>query len=169
MAGYSAAVALSRPRSAVSAEAESVRVNASVVAEQIYRSVALFGPKAALITHLSALGEECCEGNWDGYDAEPVRPQALRCAEDLITSLPEDVPLPECSIEPDGCVSLDWMPTPSRTLTVSVGESDRIPYAWVDGTDRGHAVARLVDGQLPPRILAEIRRFTSDDSFLRVA
>ena len=126
------------------------------------RSVALFGLKAVLISNLSLLGGECCEKNWDGYGAEPVRPRALRGAEDLIASLPEDVTLPECSIEPDGCVSLDWMPGPNRTLTVSVGESDRMPYAWVDGTDRGHAVARLVDGQLPSRILAEIRRFTSN-------
>lgn len=87
----------------------------------------------------------------------------------MIASLPEDVPLPECSIEPDGCVALDWIPGPNRTLTVSVSGSDRLPYAWVDGTDRGHAVARLVDGQLPARILAEIHRFTRYDAFLRSA
>jgi len=169
MAGYTAAVALARPRSAVSAEAEAVRFNASMVVEQVHRSVALFGPKAVLISHLSELGEQCRKGNWDGYGAEPVLPRALRCAEELIASLPDDVPLPECSIEPDGCVSLDWMPGPNRTLTVSVGGSDRLPYAWVDGTDRGHAVAKLVDGQLPPRILTEIRRFTRHDAFLRAA
>ena len=132
------------------------------------RSVALFGPKADLISHLSLLGGECREENWDGYGAAPVRPGALRGAEELIASLPEEVPHPECSIEPDGCISLDWMPGPNRTLTVSVGESDRMPYAWVDGIDRGHAVARMVDGQLPPRILAEIRRFTSHESCLKM-
>lgn len=107
------------------------------------------------------LARECNVSNWDGYGAEPASPRALRRAEDLIESLPDDFPLPEFSIEPDGCVSLDWMPAAYRTLTVSVGVSDRLPYAWVDGTDRGHAVARLVDGQLPPRILSEIRRFMS--------
>lgn len=169
MAGYTAALALSRPRSAVSAEAEAVRLNASFVVEQVHRSMALFGPKATLISTLSALGEECRESNWDGYGAEPASFRALRRAEYLIASLPVDVPLPECSIEPDGCVSLDWMPAPYRTLTVSVGATDRLPYAWVDGTDRGHAVARLVDGQLPPRILAEIRRFTSHEPSVRAA
>ena len=101
--------------------------------------------------------------NWDGYGAEPVSPHALRHAEDLIASLPEDLPLPECSIEPDGCVALHWMPASYRTLSLSVGESDQVPYAWVDGSDRGHAVTKLIDGQLPPRILAEIRRFTSHE------
>lgn len=169
VAGYSAAVALSRPRSAVSEEAESVRHNASIVVEQVHRSVALFGPKAALISTLSALGDECRDPNWDGYGAEPVNPRALKRAEDLISSLPDGVPLPECSIEPDGCVSLDWMPAPHRTLTMSVGANDRLPYAWVDGTDRGHAVARLVDGVLPQRILDEIRRFSSHESSVRAA
>jgi hypothetical protein len=101
------------------------------------------------------------EPNWDGYGAEPVNLLALRRAEGVITSLPDDLPQPECSVEPDGCVSLDWMPAPHRTLSVSVGAGDRLPYAWVDGTDRGHAVAMLVDGQLPARILEEIRRFTA--------
>jgi hypothetical protein len=107
------------------------------------------------------LAIECNVSNWDGYGAEPASLRALRRAEDLIESLPDDVPLPECSIEPDGCVSLDWMPAPYRTLTVSVGVSDKLPYAWVDGTDRGRAVTRLVVGQFPPRILCEIRRFMS--------
>lgn len=169
MAGYSAAVALSRPRSAVSAEAESVRLNASVVVEQVHRSVALFGPKAIFFSSLTDLARDCRESNWDGYGAVSANPQALLGAVEIILSLPDDLPLPECSIEPDGCVSLDWLPAPYRTLTVSVGETDRLPYAWVDGTDRGHAVARLVSGQLPSRILAEIRRFTSHESSFRAA
>ncbi len=169
VAGYSVALALSRPRSAVSAEAESVRSNASLVVGHVHRSVALFGPKATLISSLTALGEECREPDWDGYGAEPANPQALQRAGEAIAALPDDLPLPECSIEPDGCVSLDWMPAPHRTLTVSVGAGDRLPYAWVDGTDRGHAVARLVDGQLPARILDEIRRFTRHESSVRTA
>lgn len=169
MAGYTAAVALTRPRSAVSVEAESVRMNAAIVVEQVNRSVALYGPKALLISTLTCLEEECYEANWDGYGALPVNPSALERAKDLIASLPDDLPLPECSIEPDGCVSFDWMPTTYRTLTLSISANDRLPYAWVDGTDRGHAVARLIDGQLPPRIVAEIRRFNNHESSVRAA
>lgn len=80
MAGYTAAMAMARPRSAVSAGAELVRLNAAVVVEQVHRSVALFGPKAVLISYLSELGEECREGNWDGYGAAPVQARALRSA-----------------------------------------------------------------------------------------
>jgi len=169
VAGYSAAVALSRPSSAVSAEAESVRHNASMVVGQVHRSIALYGPKATVISNLSALGQECREANWDGYGAEPVDPHALKRAGELIAAQPDDLPLPECSIEPDGCISLDWMPARHRTLTLSVSAGERLPYAWVDGTDHGHAVARLVDGQLPPRILDEIRRFSSHEPTVRAA
>ena len=125
--------------------------------------------KSEHLDSLARLANECRDSNWDGYGAQPASFHALRRAKDLIASLPDDLPLPECSIEPDGCVSLDWMPARYRTLTVSIGESDGLSYAWVDGTDRGHAVARLVEGQLPPRILGEIRRFTSHEPSVRVA
>ncbi len=169
IAGYATVAILSRPRSAVSAAAESVRHNALTVVEQVQRSVALYGPKASLISALTVLGQECREANWDGYGANPVNPVALRRAEELIASLPDNISLPECSIEPDGCISLDWMPTAYRTLSLSVTASDRLPYAWVDGTDRGHAVGRLRDGQLPPRLIEEIHRFTNHEPSVRAA
>jgi hypothetical protein len=169
MAGYAATVALSRPGSAVSREADAVRRNASSVVAQVQRSMALFGPKAAAISELFTLAEECRAPNWDGYGAESVDPDALELAKEIIDSLPEDLPLPESSIEPDGCVSLDWIPTRNRTFTISAGKSDRLPYAWLDGTDRGHAVARFVDGQLPPRILEEIKRICGHDPSVRAA
>lgn len=117
--------------------------------------------KSVLLRSLTSLGSECGAPNWDGCGALPVNIRALRWAQNVITSLPDDVSVPECSIEPDGCVSLDWMPVPYRTLTVSVSGSERLPYAWVDGAERGHAVANFRGGQFPPRILAEIRRFSS--------
>ena len=76
--------------------------------------------KNSLTVSLNALREECREANWDGYGAEAVNPLALKRAEDVIASLPDDLPLPECSFEPGGCVSLDWMPAAHRILTVSV-------------------------------------------------
>jgi len=116
---------------------------------------------ARLISDLIEMASECRESDWDGYGAEPVDEQALELAQEIIYSLPDGVALPECSIEPDGGVSLDWMPSQSRTLTLSTNASGRIPYAWVDGTDRGHAVGRFQDGMLSARILEEIQRFSS--------
>lgn len=112
--------------------------------------------QAALIGAM--LADECTAADWDGYGAEPLDRNALELALKIVGSLPDDVPMPSFAVEPDACVSLDWMPTRSRTFTLSAGKTDRLPYAWIDGTDRGHAVARLVNGQLPPQILDEVRR-----------
>ncbi len=169
VAGYTALTVLSRQGSAVSREAGEVRRNASSVVERTEQSVALFGPKAIALSDLSQLAAECSVEDWDGYGAQALDARALRLAQEIIRSLPEELPLPSFSIEPDGCVSLDWMPSRNRTFTLSAGKTDRLPYAWIDGTDRGHAVARLTNGQLPSRILQEIKRICGHDTSLRAA
>lgn len=169
IAGYTATAALSRPGTAVSRESVAVQEHACNVVRQVQSSQALFGSKAKLISELMELAADCREVDWDGYGAQPVDSQALEVAQAIISSLPDDLALPECSIEPDGCVSLDWMPTNVRTLTLSAEGSGRIPYAWVDGTDRGHAVGRFQGGELSSRIIEEIGRFSCHASSLRAA
>ncbi|HET6407256.1 MAG TPA: hypothetical protein VFG14_05200 [Chthoniobacteraceae bacterium] len=157
-------MSLSRPGSAVSREAGAVCRNAAAVVEQRERSVALFGVKSVALSELEMLAAECKEADWDGYGAESLHPRALSLAKEIIRSLPDDLPMPTMSVEPDGCVSLDWLPTNGRVFTLSAGKTDRLPYAWLDGTDRGHAVARFIGGQLPPRIVREIRMICGDDA-----
>lgn len=169
VAGYTTLTALSRQGSAVSREAAEVRRNASAVVAQSERSVALFGAKAVALSELSQLATECADDDWDGYGAAALDLRVLRLAEEIVRALPDDVRMPSFSIEPDGWVSLDWMPARGRTFTVSAGRTGRLPYAWIDGTDRGHAVANFTDGQLPPRILQEIGRICTDAASLRAA
>lgn len=169
LAGYAVLQPLRRSGSAVSLEADAVKQNASTVSEHVESSWALFGAKEEIINKLREFGIECSEPDWDGYEAEPVSETALDRAEIFIRSLPEGVPLPEISVEPDGDISIDWLPTPTKTFSVSIGGTDRLAYAWLDGTDRGHAVARSNNGDVPPRILQEIQRITSHEPAFRVA
>jgi hypothetical protein len=169
MAGYAALYPLSHRGTALSPTAEAVQSNASEVARHVERSVALFGAKAEALNRLRALAIDCSAPDWDGYGAEPVSPDALERAEVFLRSLPEEVPLPEFSAEPDGAISLDWLPTRSRSFSVSIGDSNRLAYAWVDGTDRGHAVARSVAGEVPDRILRELNRIIPHVSAVRAA
>lgn len=169
VAGYTALTALSRQGSAVSREAAAVRRNATTLVERTEQSVALFGTKAVALSELSQLAAECATDDWDGYGALALDVRALRLAEEIVRSLPDDMAMPSFSIEPDGCVSMDWMPSRGRTFTLSAGKSDRLPYAWIDGTDRGHAVAKFEGGQLPPRIVQEINRISAHDTSLRPA
>lgn len=167
--GCAALQAASYGGNAVSDEATRVRESLIDISRNAESSRALFGSKADLLNSLELLHVECAKANWDCYGAEPVSVVALSRVRLFIRSLPDGFPLPELSVEPDGAVSLDWMPSNNRTLSVSLGESVRVPYAWVDGTDCGHAVAKIVDEAVPSRILTEIQRFSENVSTLRIA
>jgi hypothetical protein len=132
--------------------------------------MAWFGPKAAAISDLWAMVDECAHEGWDGDDARPVSPFAANFAAAFIRALPDGFPLPEFAPEPDGHLSLDWIHSRTRLLSLSVGVSDRLAFAWIDGSDQGHGVARFDGKRIPSRILAEIREtMMRADASIRVA
>lgn len=169
IAGYSALYPLTRQGTALSPMAGAVQFNAAAVTELVERSMALFGAKAEALNELRSVFTQCSTPNWDGYEAEPASLDALMRAEVFLRSLPDEVPLPGFSVEPDGAISLDWLPTRTRSFSVSIGDSDRMAYAWIDGTDRGHAVARSVSGEVPGRILEELNRLIAHAFAVRAA
>lgn len=109
------------------------------------------------LSRLWAMLDECSEPDWDGSGAAPLNVSAVAAAEIFIRALPEGVPLPEVAPEPDGSVSLDWIKSRHRQLSLSIGGMDRVAYAWHDGTDRGHAVASFDGTKIPNRILEGIK------------
>ena len=155
--GYSALAAYSRVGSAVSPEAAAARQSAYAVVESGERSHALFGGKSGAISELRALANECAEAGWDGDSADGMDSLALESAQDFVRALPEGFPLPEFAPEPDGSVSLDWTTSRHRRFTLSIGNSNRLAYAWLDGADKGHGVARFDGSSVPPRILEGVR------------
>lgn len=155
-ASNSAVPALGRPASAVSNESRVVRDAVEEIVSSVEKSQALFGGKAAVIAQIWALVNECGQPGWDGDGAEPVERFAAFRAADVIRALPSDVPLPEVAPEPDGAISLDWVRSQNSLFSLSAGAGDRLAYAWLDGSDRGHGVARF-DGQvIPERVLQGI-------------
>lgn len=155
--GYATLAAYARSGSAVSAEADAARQTACAVVESAERSHALFGGKAALISELIALANECSEPAWDGNGADGIEPLAVATAEDFVRALPADIHFPEFAPEPDGSISLDWTESRHRRFTLSIGRSNRLAYAWLDGADKGHGVARFDGASIPPRVLEGIR------------
>ena len=147
----------SRGGSAVSSEAETLRKTTTALVESVERSQSLFGGKSAVISQLRSIANECAEADWDGHDAEPIHPFAVLLAEEFVRSLPGDIPLPEFAAEPDGAISLDWIQSRTRLFSLSIGTSQRLSYAWLDGSDKGHAVSRFDRKQIPSRILQGIR------------
>ena len=161
--GFSALYALARPGSAVSQTAQNMRSVATSAVDAVERSRALFGEKASVISRIWEISNECGEPGWDGDNAVPISRLAVFNAIAVIRALPSGVPLPEIAPEPDGAVSLDWLRSRQQMFSLSAGENDRIAYAWLDGTDKGHGVARFDGLCVPQRILDGIRATMSHD------
>ncbi len=151
--GYTTMHTLAHAGSAVSSESEVLRQRMADIRRSTERSQSLFGGKAATISQIWALANECAESGWDGGEAEAVDRLAAFAAADVIRALPEGLALPEVAPEPDGSISLDWIQSRNRLFSVSVGTSGRLAFAWLDGSDRGHGVARFDGEQVPHRIL----------------
>ena len=131
--------------------------------DRVERSDALFGSKTAVISELWALARSHSEAGWDGGEAMPADRQAIVRACAFIRALPDGCEMPEVGVDPDGAVTLDWMVSRHRMLSISVaGNSDRLAYAWLDGTDRGNAVAKFDRDTVPIRLMQAIRTLTVD-------
>lgn len=166
VAGYTFALyCASRTSSAVSPEARTIRDSLCAVVRDAERSEALFGAKERAISDLFAVVSDCARADWNGEGASPIYFATGRRAADFVRALPEGVPLPEFAPEPDGSISMDWIQSRSRVFSLSIGTTDRIAYAWIDGTDRGHAVARFESNVVPRRILAGIRDIVNAAAF----
>ena len=162
IAGCAAFHPLAGNATGVSREARSVYEAKREVVICAERSAALFGNKASLISKLWKLADECAHEDWDGEGGMALDDAAIGNTVSFIRALPADLPLPELAPEPDGAVSLDWMVAKTRMFSVSCGSSSRLAYSWLDGTDRGHAVAGFDGWSIPERILQGIRSVTSD-------
>lgn len=155
--GVAAIYALARPGSAMSSEARVVRAHAEAMVERVEHSAALFGGRAAVIAELWDLADSHADEAWDGGEATPVDRRAIALAVEFVRSLPDNCRMPEAAVDPDGAVSLDWIASRHRMLSVSfAGNSDRLAYAWIDGTDRGHAVERFDGDTIPKRLMNAI-------------
>lgn len=138
----------------ISFEAGVLRKAAREMQNSAEQSQALFGKKSSTISEIQELAEECSSAGWDGYDGCPVSSRTANLANDFIRALSSGLPLPDISAEPDGEIALEWIASRSKVFSISLGETNRISYAWIDGGDHGHAVA-IFDGQKVPRKIVE--------------
>jgi hypothetical protein len=157
LSGQIALQTLAGGGSAISPEAREVYEAASRVVESAERSQVLFGKKAAALSQLVALASECSQRGWDGKDAMAIDPVAVSLVRRFVRALPDGLPLPEFSPEPDGSISLDWIRSRNQLFSMSIGHNNRLAYAWLDGADKGHGVARFDGQNVPPRVLEGIK------------
>lgn len=162
-AGHTVIYPYARTGTAVSDEAHTIQKAASEAALATERSQALFGARQNLLGELWVIAEDCSQDGWDADGAVAVSAGALKRAEDLVRTLPEGIPLPEVAPEPDGSLSMDWIRSPYRLYSLSIGPANRLAYAWLDGTDKGHGVVGFDGITLPSRVMSDIQRIMVDD------
>jgi hypothetical protein len=165
---YATAQGVVRRNTAVSSEAQAIRDAVTAVVDWTERSQALFGQKAAAISSLRALANEGGHAGWDTDDACAIDSATVLLAESFIRALPDGIPMPELAPEPGGSISLDWLPARNRLFSLSIGATDRLAFAWLDGSDKGHGVARFDGHTVPSRVRQGIESIIGHAS-LRVA
>jgi hypothetical protein len=164
--GYSGLAGYARTTSAISPEADQVCEAATRVLKGRQGSESLFGTKALALSRLCV----AIEGLVVDDDQGPVTSETYRNAESFVLALPDDLPLPEFGIDPDGAISLTWILSPTRMFSVSLSESERMAFAWLDGSDKGHAVSRFRPPSLPDAFMTILRSVvTNGSAALRVA
>jgi hypothetical protein len=156
-AGYDALNRYARGSTAISPEAAETRKAASYVVASAEQSQALFGKKARSISRLIGMAYQCSEQAY-GDEAEGLNPEAITQTANFIRALPDNFPVPEFAPEPDGSISLDWIVSQRRMLSISISGSSRLAYAWVDEADRGHGIAQFDGEVVPSRILEDVRQ-----------
>ncbi|MGQ0765946.1 MAG: hypothetical protein ACT4OZ_09795 [Gemmatimonadota bacterium] len=149
-----AALRASARKTTYSDEGEHLREAVAQLIDLNERSFSISGAQNTVIASIREIASNCSFRDWDGYGAAPISARALKTAEALIRALPSGFPLPEVAPEPDGAISLDWTQSRRRSFSVSAGQTDRLAFAWLDGTDGGHGVERF-DGVSIPRRIAE--------------
>lgn len=154
--GYAALYGYRRNDTAVSPDAKTTVSAVIGLAETRSNSQVLFGAKSAAISSVRQLIAECGDDDWDANESKAVNPSAVWIATDFIRALPDNFPMPEAAAEPDGSVSLDWMQSRNRMFSLSVDNGNRLAYAWLDGTERGHGVLNFDGVNLPSRFISEI-------------
>lgn len=153
-----------QPTSAVSREAAEVSKAARIVLRTRAGSHALYSARTAALSDLA----ETVESLVIDVEQSPVSQAVFENTEQFLLALPEALSTPGIGVDPDGAISLTWVASRTRMFSVDIDESDRIAFAWLDGTDKGHGVERFRPPVMPRRLDMMLRSIVADGTGLRV-
>lgn len=146
---------------AASKEAQIVRESAYRINKSWESSISLYGAKSEAKSQIWQIANECNQTDWDGYGAIPISISAACLAEDFIRDLPDVLVLPEFAPDPDGSISLDWMASKHRFLSLSAGDRGVFAYAWINGSNRGRGVVKIGSSGIPQSLVSLIIEITN--------
>lgn len=157
--GYSALPAYIQPGSAYSTEAKEVSKSADRIMVDVANSEALFGHKTEALSDLY----DIIDSLFVDEDQADVDSTTLANASRFLDALPNDLSLPDISVDPDGSISFTWFKSRFSIFSAGVDKTEQIAYAWLDGSDKGHGVARFQSFALPARIMSMLRSIVPDE------
>lgn len=89
-------------------------------------------------------------------DQHVVPARAVQNALHLMGALPICCPTPAVGIEPDGAISLDWAIAPDTVISLSISESEQVPFAWLRGSNHACGVGKIDGTGLPDPLLRAV-------------
>ncbi len=142
---------------------QSAEGKAIVVANEAQRQMRngsyWFDPLARreLKAELRALAQACAKQGLD-EGADPVDPRTLDHALRFVDALPMGFAEPDAGVDPDGEISLSWIGNKGHRLSLSVGPTGRISYAYRIGPRRRNGTEWFGDS-IPDELLEYIGTF----------
>lgn len=141
----------------VTAEAELVKDLFHTTREQLWSSHSLGWSREECRNQLiDAYGEAATE-NWDGYGGHRVEASAILNGFQFIDALPSSIPMPDVAVDPDGEISFDWICSPRRQFSISLGGRSVMSFAGLFGSDKV-AGSEHFQGTLPRSLVEYVRR-----------
>ncbi len=90
----------------------------------------------ATVNELCDVADGCSGPNWDGEGATAVSESSLENACRFVLSLPRGCTMPESDADTDGEINLSWIGEKGHRLSLSIGSTGRISYAFRKGVRR---------------------------------
>lgn len=99
--------------------------------------------------------EEAFEDNWNGEESKAVTMETYEVAQEFLNYLPDTIPEPEVSAEPDGEISFDWYGGNGSEVSISINETGKASFAAILGKRRYHGTDYF-NCTIPERLLDHI-------------
>ncbi len=117
-----------------------------------------------LLEKLDELYINCSAENWDGYEANPISPDAYFEAKKLLHSLPYVFPMPDILPEPEGEIGLEWYRERGFSFAISVSGQNKIIYAGQFGKNNEIHGSEDFSGSIPMIVFYALKRLYSKEN-----
>ncbi|HOF33645.1 MAG TPA: hypothetical protein PKU84_13485 [Spirochaetota bacterium] len=115
----------------ISAEALSIDESKKSISNRLLDTFTMGERSRIILTRVVELTSIASVRGWDGYDGLPVTYGTHYYARRFMFRLPEHLPLPELSADPDGAISMEWYRMPDWIFSISIDDTGKLDYSGI--------------------------------------